>query len=65
MTAQQLEAFFLDKNYDYSKWEKEDSGVGLDAVDEELLIRYIHKGNDCGRINFVYKDAQTVNINKN
>ncbi|MBQ7502574.1 putative DNA binding domain-containing protein [bacterium] len=60
MTAQQLEIFFIDKNYDYSKWENGDSGAGLDAVDEELLIRYIQKGNDCGRISFVYKDAASA-----
>lgn len=60
MTAQQLEDFFLDKNYDYSKWEKEDSEAGLDSVDEDLLIRYIQRGNECGRINFVYKDVQST-----
>ncbi len=60
MTAQQLEEYFLNRNYDYSNWEKEDSGAGLDKVDENLLIRYVQKGNDCGRINFVYKDAQST-----
>ena len=58
--VQQLEDFFLDKKYDYSKWEKEDSAAGLDSVDEELLIRYIQRGNECGRINFVYKDVQST-----
>ncbi|MBR4752098.1 MAG: putative DNA binding domain-containing protein [Thermoguttaceae bacterium] len=60
MTAQQLEDYFLNRNYSYSEWEKADSGASLDDVDEELLIRYVQKGNDCGRISFVYKDAQST-----
>ncbi|MBQ6505215.1 MAG: putative DNA binding domain-containing protein [Flexilinea sp.] len=60
MTSQQLETFFINRNYDYGAWEKKDSGVGIDAVDEDLLIRYIQKANECGRLNFVYKDAFTT-----
>lgn len=57
MTTQQLKSFFMNKNYDYAKWEQEDSGCGLDIVDEELLIHFIQKANECGRLNFIYKDA--------
>lgn len=60
MTNEQLESYFLNRNYDYSKWEKEDSGHSLEEVDEELLIKYIKEGNDGGRINFIYKDAKTT-----
>ena len=41
MTGAQLEKYFIGQNYDYSKWEKESSGVGIDSVDEELIISYI------------------------
>lgn len=60
MTNTQLEQYFLNKNYDYSKWEKQDSGVSFEDIDEELLIQYVNKGNDSGRINFLYKDSWTT-----
>ena len=60
MTNSQLENFFLNKNYDYSKWEKEKSDYGLEDVDEELLIKYVNKGLESGRINFLYRDAKTT-----
>lgn len=60
MTNTQLEQFFLNKNYDYSKWEKQDSGVNYEEIDEDLLIQYVNKGNDSGRINFLYKDSWTT-----
>ncbi|MBQ7246852.1 MAG: putative DNA binding domain-containing protein [Lachnospiraceae bacterium] len=60
MTNDQLEAFFLGKSYDYSKWEKEVTEFGPDDVDEDLLIRYVDQGNECGRIGFRYRDADTT-----
>ena len=60
MTNAQLESFFLGKNYDYSKWEKEATEYGIDDVDEDLLIRYVNQGNECGRISFLYRDARTT-----
>lgn len=60
MTNEQLESYFLNKHYDYSKWEKEDSGHSLEEVDEELLIRYVNEGNDGGRISFIYKDTKST-----
>ncbi len=58
MTNNQLEDFFINKNVDYSKWENEITEYGEEAVDEELLISYINKGNEIGRISFLYKDAK-------
>ena len=60
MTNAQLESFFLNKTYDYSKWEKEPTEYTIDDVDEDLLIRYVNEGNECGRINFLFKDVKTT-----
>lgn len=58
MTNSQLESLFVNKNIDYSKWENELTEYGIDVVDEELLIKYINEGNECGRISFIYKDIE-------
>lgn len=63
MTNAQLESYFLNKSYDYSKWEKEPTEYTIDDVDEDLLIRYVNEGNDSGRINYLFKDAKTT-LNK-
>ena len=60
MTNAQLESYFLNKNYDYSKWEKEPTIYTIDDVDEDLLIRYVNDGNESGRINFLFKDVKTT-----
>jgi ATP-dependent DNA helicase RecG len=60
MTNAQLESFFTGKSYDYSKWEKETTDYGIDDVDEELLIRYVNQGYECGRIGFLYRDVRTT-----
>ncbi len=60
MTNTQLEAYFLNKNYDYSKWEKESTDYTIDDVDEDLLIRYVNEGNESGRINFLFRDTKTT-----
>lgn len=57
MTNTQLEDFFINKSIDYSKWENELTEYGEEVIDEDLLIKYINKGNDVGRISFIYKDA--------
>jgi len=57
MTNSQLEDFFINKNIDYSKWENEITEYGEEVIDEELLISYINKGNEIGRISFLYKDV--------
>jgi len=58
MTNKQLEDFFINKNIDYSEWENELTEYGEEVVDEELLIKYIAKGNEMGRISFMYKDVK-------
>jgi len=58
MTNRQLESFFLNKNVDYSKWENELTDYGPEVIDEELLIDFVNKGNEVGRITFNYRDAQ-------
>jgi len=60
MTNKQLEEFFLNRNFDYSKWEKEATEYGIDDVDEDLLIRYVNEGNESGRINFLFRDVRTT-----
>ena len=60
MSTADLESFLLNKNYDYSKWEKKSSGCGIDSVDEDLLIEYVNGGNESGRIGFIYRDAKTT-----
>ncbi len=60
MSTADLESFLLNKNYDYSKWEKKKSGHGIDSIDEDLLIEYVNEGNDTGRIGFIYRDAKTT-----
>ena len=60
MTNAQLESYFLNKNYDYSKWEKEPTTYTIDDVDEDNLIRYVNDGNESGRINFMFKDVKTT-----
>lgn len=57
MTNTQLEDFFINKSIDYSKWENELTEYGEEVIDEDLLIKHINKGNDVGRISFIYKDA--------
>ncbi len=57
MTNNQLEDFFVNKNIDYSKWKNELTEYGEEVVDEDLLISYINKGNEVGRISFLYKDT--------
>ncbi len=60
MTSEQLEQFFTNRSYDYSQWENQATEYTFDDVDEQLLIEYVNKGNDCGRINFLYRDAETT-----
>lgn len=62
MTNSQLENFFINKNIDYSKWENELTPYGIEVIDEDLLINYINKGNEVGRISFIYKDTKDTLI---
>ena len=58
MTNTQLENFFINKNIDYLKRKNEITPCGVEVVDEELLINYINKGNEVGRISFIYKNVK-------
>ena len=60
MTGAQLEQFFTNRNYDYSQWEEKITEYTVEDIDEQLLIDYVNKGNECGRINFLYRDAETT-----
>ena len=57
MTNTQLEDFFINKNFDYSEWENKITDFGEEVIDEQLLINYINKGNEIGRIPFLFKDT--------
>jgi Predicted transcriptional regulator containing an HTH domain and an uncharacterized domain shared with the mammalian protein Schlafen len=60
MTNAQLEEFFAKRNFSYSDWERTPTPYGMDDVDEDLLIRYVNQGYDCGRVNFLYRDVKTT-----
>lgn len=62
MSNAQLENFFINKNIDYSKWENEITQYGVEVIDEDLLINYINKGNEVGRISFIYRDVKDALI---
>lgn len=58
MSNSQLEQLFINKNVDYSKWENEATDYTLEIIDESLLIEYINKSNEIGRVTFNYKDVE-------
>lgn len=60
MTNEQLESFFLNKTFDYSAWENQLTPYTINDVDEELVISYLNKANECGRINYLFKDTETT-----
>lgn len=47
-----------------SLWEKLESDETIDDVDESLLISYIAKANECGRINEKYNNKKETTLNK-
>ena len=50
MDNETLRKYYLDQRNDYSKWEKENSGVSVDDVDCALLDKYIEKAKQKKRI---------------
>ncbi len=48
MTSDQLERFFSNRSYDYSQWEHTETEYTADDIDENLLIKYVNRGNECG-----------------
>ena len=57
MSNEVLEQFFKDDSIDYSKWENAITEWTIDDIDEERLIKYFNEANECGRLNYVYKDS--------
>ena len=58
MDSQQLWRYFESKNKTYSKWEETPTSYTIDDVNEEQLIQYIRDANDCGRLNYVYRNSE-------
>ena len=58
MSNETLEQFFKDESIDYSKWENALTEWTIDDIDEERLIKYFNEANECGRLNYVYKDSK-------
>lgn len=62
MSNETLEQFFKDESIDYSKWENTITEWTVDDVDEERLIRYFNEANECGRLNYIYRDSKDALI---
>jgi len=58
MDSHQLQSFFEKKDDSYIKWEKIDSGHGIEEIDEELLIDCIRTANEKGRMDYVYRNSR-------
>ena len=56
MDSGQLWKYFESKSKTYSRWEETPTRYTIDDVNEELLIQYIRDANDCGRLNYVYRN---------
>ena len=57
MAQNELEEYFENKHFSYTKWEKKLTEYGEEDVDEELLIEYIDKANDLNRLNYRYESV--------
>jgi ATP-dependent DNA helicase RecG len=57
MAQNELEEYFENKHFSYTKWEKKLTEYGEEDVDEELLIKYIDKANDLNRLNYRYESV--------
>lgn len=62
MTNNELENYFLDKNFTYSEWENELTKYSINDIDENLLIEYIDKANEVNRMNYRYDDVEDALI---
>ena len=60
MTNQELDKYFQDLKKDYSSWEKDDSNVSLNDVDEKVLRNEVNRGFSNKRIPFEYSDSIDV-----
>lgn len=57
MSNEILEEFFKDNSIDYSDWENTITEWTVDDIDEERLIKYFNEANDCGRLNYLFRDS--------
>lgn len=55
MTQLELQHYFQNKHFTYSDWEEKLTPYGEEAVDEELLIRYIDEANEVNRLDYRYE----------
>lgn len=60
MDNETLRSYYLNQKNDYSRWEKENSFVDINSVDEDLLKQCIARANEKKRINYRYSDSKTV-----
>ena len=58
LSARELEQLILKKNADKLRWESQPSIYGLDEVDEHLVVEFVRKANEAGRIDFKYKNVK-------
>lgn len=57
MPQNELEKYFENKHFSYTKWEKRLTTHTEDDVDEERLIQYVDKANDLNRLNYRYESV--------
>ena len=57
MQQHELERFFEKKKENYSSWERKETDLTVDDIDEDLLIDCIRTANEKGRLNYVYRNA--------
>ena len=60
MDNQTLRQYYYEQRNDYSQWEKNNSGVLIEEVDNELLSKYIEQANDKKRIYFIDEDHKNI-----
>ena len=60
MEREQLNAYFMSLNNDYSKWEDDDSFESIDSVDNTFIEDYVKRGNAINRIPFKYTTKENA-----
>ncbi|UVO24785.1 RNA-binding domain-containing protein [Mycoplasma capricolum] len=58
----ELRKLFLTNEFTNFNWEKLATKYGEEEVDEKLLISYIRKANELGKINFIFKSVKETLI---
>ena len=57
MQQHELQHFFEKKEENYTSWEKEETSLTVEDVNEELLIDCIRTASEKGRLNYVYRNS--------